>query len=237
MNKLNENKTQNLISGFKKCGIYPLNKQTLLDRLPHNLTEMDNNVIGEAFLEQLEAKRSDYLGTGNVKRRKKLQVPAGKSITVHDVIINEEDPKPMKSNKTIKFKKTKRQLSTSSSDEELDAIMIHSDEISDFDLDSNSDEEPIINTNDEVKLNKNDLKIDDFVIVLFNENKYLGKIVSLSEKGPIVDCMFRTFKFWRWPEKKDAILYEWKDVLKKIDPPKIVSKRNQFSVSELDDFV
>jgi len=66
--------------------------------------------------------------------------------------------------------------------------------------------------------------------VLVNENKYPEKIVSLSEKGPIVDCMFR------WPEKKDAILYEWKDVLKKIDPPKIDSKRNQFSVSELDDF-
>jgi len=94
--------------------------------------------------------------------------------------------------------------------------MIHSDEISDFDLDSNSDEETIINNNDEVKLNENDLKIDDFVIVLFNENKYPGKIVSLSEKGTIVDCMFRTFKFWRWPEKKDAILYEWKDVLRKI---------------------
>lgn len=105
---------------------------------------MNNNVIGTAFLEQLEAKRSDYLGTDKVKKRKKLQVPAGKSITVHDVIANVEDAKPMKS-KNIKCKKTKRQLSTSSSDEELDAIMIHSDEISDLDLNSSSDEEPIIN--------------------------------------------------------------------------------------------
>lgn len=82
MNRLEENKTRNLISGSKKCGIYPINKQYLLDRLPNNLSEHNSSIISEAFIDQLEAKRTEYLGTSKIKRRKKLQVPSGKIITV-----------------------------------------------------------------------------------------------------------------------------------------------------------
>jgi len=237
INRLEENKTQNLVSGFKKCGIYPINKQCLLDRLPNNLSEHDNSIISEAFIDQLESKRTEYLGTSNIKRRKKLQVPSGKSITVNDVT-NVEDQKRIKT-KPIKSKKTKIQLSSSSSDEELDEIILQSDGISDLNSDSDSDDNPTVSalSNKEAKLNQNDLEIDNFVIVLFNGEKYPGRIVSISKKGPVVDCMEKRLKFWRWPQRKDAIVYDWKDVLRKINPPKIVSKRNQFSVFELEDFV
>lgn len=63
--------------------------------------------------------------------------------------------------------------------------------ISDLNSDSDSDENPTVNalSNKEAKLNQNDLEIDNFVIVLFNGEKYPGKIVSISKKGPVVDCM------------------------------------------------
>lgn len=229
--KLEENKSQNLISGFKKCGIYPINKQILLDRLPQNLTQVDNNIISEAFLDQLETKRADYLGVSNAKKRRKVQVPAGKSITVQDVtLVNER-----------KFKKRHRQLSITSSDEdEPSEIMIQSNNSSDLNIDSDSEVElPVCSKtlDKDPKFNQNDLEIDNFVIVLFNGEKYPGKVVSLSEKGPTVDCMERKLKYWRWPQKKDVILYDWMDVLRKIDPSKMVSKRNQFYISELDDYV
>lgn len=38
LNGLKENQAVNIISGFSKCGIFPLNKQMLLDRLPKKLT-------------------------------------------------------------------------------------------------------------------------------------------------------------------------------------------------------
>lgn len=163
MNRLEEIKTQNLISGFQKCGIYPINKQNLLDRLPNRLSEHGSNIISEAFIDQLESKRTEYLGTNNVKRRKKLQVPSGKSITVHDVT-NVEGQKRMKS-KPIKSKKAKIQLFSSSSHEELDEIILQSDGISD--VNSDSDKNPTVDvlSNKEVKLNLNDLEIDNFVIV------------------------------------------------------------------------
>jgi len=42
---------------------------------------------------------------------------------------------------------------------------------------------------------------------------------------------------WRWPQRQDISLYDWKDVLTKINPPKMISRRNQFSVPELNSFI
>lgn len=82
MIKLEENMAQNLRSGFKKYVIYPLDKRVLLDRLPQNLSDFNSDIVGTSFLEQLDAKKSEYLRISNKKRRRKLQVPAGKSIQV-----------------------------------------------------------------------------------------------------------------------------------------------------------
>ncbi|KAK9879728.1 hypothetical protein WA026_006788 [Henosepilachna vigintioctopunctata] len=83
--KVHENKGINLIAEFEKCGINPLNKQKLLDRLPEK-QNVDNDAIGDSFLEQLEKKRADYSKTGGPKRKKKnIQVPAGNSINASDL--------------------------------------------------------------------------------------------------------------------------------------------------------
>lgn len=71
MNSIKEDARQNLIFGFKKCEIFPLNKQILSDQLPQNVSAVDRNFVGSAFLEQLDVKREDYLGTCGNKNRKK----------------------------------------------------------------------------------------------------------------------------------------------------------------------
>lgn len=78
---------------------------------------------------------------------------------------------------------------------------------------------------------------DNFVIVIYNGEKYPGKILKITDDGPEVECIERGLKFWRWPAKPDCITYDWKDVWGKINPPKLASKRNQFSVPELEYFV
>ncbi|KAL5246342.1 hypothetical protein ACI65C_013750 [Semiaphis heraclei] len=154
-------------------------KNKLKDRLPQNLSGVNNEFVGSAFIEQLDAKRQDYLGTsGTKKNRKKLNVPSGKSI-------NEE---PIKSNQE--------------------------------------------------KLNPEDVAVDNFVLVLFNKEKYPGKVHSISKEGVMVDCMEKRLTCWRcWPQRQDISLYDWKDVLTKINPPKMISRRNQFSVPELNSFI
>ncbi|XP_039287903.1 otolith matrix protein OMM-64-like [Nilaparvata lugens] len=82
-----------------------------------------------------------------------------------------------------------------------------------------------------------DFTIDNFVIVVYNGQKYPGKIVKILDNGPVVECMEKKLKFWRWPEKQDCMEYDWDDICEKINPPKVASKRNQFAVPELDNFV
>nr|CAH7717026.1 unnamed protein product [Callosobruchus chinensis] len=246
---LEENQKENLMAGFAKCGICPFSKQTLLDRLPQN-RPVDHNAIGDSFLEQLEKKRADYLTTdGPRKKRKKLQVAPGKSVSVKDVeaAILETNAKPSTSAKQVPSaskkskitkKKSKKIYDSSSSEDDVDMIL-ESDEVSE----TFSDLEEIFQENPDTRrtplpgkkdVTYEDFVVDNFVIVTFNGQKYPGKIVSVLEDGPIVECMERKIKFWRWPMKPDCFLYDWKDVWGKINPPKMASKRNQFYVPELD---
>lgn len=261
MNTLQPTMEQNLMSGFKKSGIYPLNKQILLDRLPENLTQVDNSIVGDAFLEQLDKKRAEFLSLTGNKRRKKLQVPPGKSITCEDVEATTGSSKPQPqiveaipgsskpqsqavhvipdSSKPSCFPKTRRySLSSSSEDNDSDEMLLESEELSDevfSDLENNSkDANNSINLQ---KLKPEQYVVDNFVIISFNGSKYPGKVVKISQDGATVDCMEKGLKCWRWPARKDCDIYDWKDVLGKIEPPRMISKRNQYAVPELEDFV
>lgn len=53
---LRENEKENLQSGFRKCSVYPVDKDQLLRRLPQ-ATPVDVNEVSEAFLDHLIQKR------------------------------------------------------------------------------------------------------------------------------------------------------------------------------------
>ncbi|KAJ8933679.1 hypothetical protein NQ314_013867 [Rhamnusium bicolor] len=78
---------ENLKSGFRKCGICPLNRKVVLNRLCGNVVTDDpiiEKVVGESFLGHLSQKRQEAT-TSRIRRKKKLEVPPGKGITVSDV--------------------------------------------------------------------------------------------------------------------------------------------------------
>jgi hypothetical protein len=78
----------------------------------------------------------------------------------------------------------------------------------------------------------------DFVIVLYQGNFYPGLITKMpreEEAGPTVDCMTLAKKSWMWPDQKDILIYNWADIIKKINPPKRLSKRGHFAVPEMQD--
>lgn len=110
MASLAENQEENLKSGFSKCGIYLLNKQKLLDRLPEN-QNADTSAVGEAFIEQLKQRRAEFLTKdGPQKRKKKLQVPAGKSVSLRDLEEVEENSKQYTSTGGTTAKKSRTSL-------------------------------------------------------------------------------------------------------------------------------
>lgn len=107
MTNLGENGKDNLISGFRKTGIYPLDKQQVLARLPSEIIQKDagagipvHEVVSESFIEHLAAARGNDDGTGNSRRkRQKVSVTPGKSVCVDDVQ-RELQNKAAKSKKT-----------------------------------------------------------------------------------------------------------------------------------------
>jgi len=240
MEKIDLNKTQNLKSGFAKAGIYPLNRQKLLDRLAENKNNtLDEDLVGQAFLDRLQKERQDFIGGPGKPRKKKLQVLPGDSISYEDLHQARDNPGP------VPKKKKRIVVVSSSSSDESDIMSIIDESDSGSELYGSDDSEYVDNLHadesqaDEAQASEPDQAsyiVGDFVIVMFDGNKFPGRITAISEKGAKVDCMEKRSKSWRWPTKQDCIEYEWSDVIGKIEPP-ILCKRNFFRVPDLDEFV
>lgn len=82
MKKISENCANNLKSGFEKCGIYPLNRDKVLNMLPVEYVDPDvSNHVNSSLTEFLKTMRSTE--TTNVRqKRKKLNVQPGQSVEV-----------------------------------------------------------------------------------------------------------------------------------------------------------
>ncbi|XP_060859285.1 uncharacterized protein LOC132936561 [Metopolophium dirhodum] len=82
MKKISENCANNLKSGFEKCGIYPLNRDKVLNMLPVEYDDPDvSDHVNSSLKEFLKTMRSPE--TTNVRqKRKKLNVQPGQSVEV-----------------------------------------------------------------------------------------------------------------------------------------------------------
>lgn len=81
---------KNLENGFKKCGIVPLEKGKVLERLPNYKPNEENadNIstrVSDVVLKFLAEKRGLQSSEPPIKRRKKIEVIPGKSISSEDL--------------------------------------------------------------------------------------------------------------------------------------------------------
>lgn len=80
---------QNILSGFKKCGIVPLSRDKVLERLPPELVDENTqneppNILNESFVSILRALRPTNEEQA-LKKKSKLNVQAGKSVSTEDL--------------------------------------------------------------------------------------------------------------------------------------------------------
>lgn len=98
-----------------------------------------------------------------------------------------------------------------------------------------SEEEPLRNYFEGNKENRhaNNFEDGDYVIFIYEGEYFVGQIVSVSEEGALIKSMKKSLKNWKWPEK-DLNLYQWLDIKEKIkSQKKINSKREYYSVPEV----
>lgn len=86
MDSIRANQEKNIKSGFRKCGIYPLDREQVLNRLPAALTENVQEIEGNmnnVVVDMLKSMRY-YDKPIQRKIRRKVEVVAGKSVTGAD---------------------------------------------------------------------------------------------------------------------------------------------------------
>lgn len=228
MVKMSRTSRKNIQSGFRKCGIFPTDKQQLLKRLPGGITADEVHMVGEAFLEKIKEQRGDLTKAPKVIRRKKLNIAPGQSICPEDVTPNTQ-PQPSTSKAALIKKSSKRYKPVNSPSDNSDddcsvaSFMDTNDAFSLRDSESTT----------EVPSETSPLMKGNFVLVRYNSVIYPGQIVSINAEEAEVDCMEKAGNHWKWPMRKDVLIYTMKDIIIKINPPKPVNKRGYFIVNEL----
>lgn len=107
LDELKERTAQNLIAGFRKSGISPLNKQQVLQNMPKISRAEDEAASGSRWVQSFE----DFLKSTREKetvvtaRKKKIDVLPGKSLTEGD-IIHQLKTKETENSKKVKGKNT-----------------------------------------------------------------------------------------------------------------------------------
>lgn len=81
MDTIAPNVAANLKSGFRKCGIVPLNAEELLSRIPWKVCSADD--FNASFL-QISSARRKHLPKTIKTRREKSNIPPGKSGCLED---------------------------------------------------------------------------------------------------------------------------------------------------------
>lgn len=88
MNDLKKNQIDNILSGFKKCGIIPLNRENILNCLPPETMENDNvdNEFLSTSLISIFKEMRFLKGTNKTRqKRQRLDIEPGKSVEVLEI--------------------------------------------------------------------------------------------------------------------------------------------------------
>lgn len=98
MEVIQENAESNLKAGFKKTGIYPLDATQVLSRIPTQLynSTRHREAVDESVLTLLNDMRYGTMGVLELKRKRKLDVVVGKSVSAstEDYVDSEVTPGP-----------------------------------------------------------------------------------------------------------------------------------------------
>lgn len=180
--------SQNLISGFRKAGLYPFDPMQPKRRLPPEQIATDETptLVSNAVVEMLTAMRTGSDTSLPKQRRKRVTVEPGRSITANDIVASTSTAAP----KCTRFKKKNPRKLSSSEDEEVTFEAQDSSENTSDKSDSDDLPLAIIEKNTEKKTEE--LKdfsrtpvVNDWVVVEYqrknNHYHFIGKIVSMSE--------------------------------------------------------
>ena len=216
--------SDNLVSGFKACGICPFQPDAVLKKLPDFQTDADEvqrkASVSDAFIDTLKSMRGvKDDGEPPKKRRAKVNVTPGKGVT----------PTDMESSSDSESKAASNDESDSSSDastssESEDTCNSH---------DSNASDTSFVASSNQAGLS---VSVGDFVIVSYEGSSFPGKVTEVDEEGAKVSTLTKCGrgKGWRWPAPADEIDYKWDKIVKSNVQFISINNRGHFRVPALE---
>ena len=77
-------------------------------------------------------------------------------------------------------------------------------------------------------------KIDDYDVVKYDSFFFPGEIIEVAEQDAKVKVMTSSGPcFWKWPDREDVLMYSWSNVIKKINPPVVVSSQGTHEIKDM----
>lgn len=248
-------KSENIVSGFRKCGIVPLDRSKVLSMLPStdislqssgSLTPMQSPVasttsiaIDNSFRELLNNLRRQET-TGLRKKRVKVSVEPGKSVSVSNFAIPADQNVPGVSGTVTHADTTKKQKLTASrkknnykplhqsSSEDSDYSVHDSDP--DIILSDSSANHEFISFHPDKELDTNCLQPDDFAIMkVYGKSKhvcrmYICKVTQVQDDGYIGLFYKKSLENNTFIATEEESFFSKDDFVKKLMPPVDASK-------------
>ena len=233
----------NLIAGFEKSGLVPLNKNEVIDHLPYdtnlentNGESVSNEGVSESdalFLEILKEMRcgnGDQEGTKR-KRKRKIDVAPGKSITGADFVEEHMSNLENDYSEAEELVVEEREVSERGEEEsfsddeksEKESNTSHACQEQTRRLLKRKAQDCTVNRSDADNIEK--MNIGDYVIFEY-QGELFPRVVTgiVAEKGGCSIKSMRSGINWKWPKVHDEMFYNNEDIKKKIKRPKQLNR-------------
>ena len=243
----------NLIAGFEKSGLVPLNKNEEIEHLPYdtnlentNGESVSNEGVSESdasFLEILKEMRcgnGDQEGTKR-KRKRKIDVAPGKSITGADFVEEHMSNLENDYSEAEELVVEEREVSERGEEEsfsddeksEKESNTSHACQEQTRRLLKRKAQDCTVNSSDADNIEK--MNIGDYVIFEY-QGELFPRVVTgiVAEKGGCSIKPMRSGINWKRPKVQDEMFYNNEDIKKKIKRPKQLN-RGIMEVEELKD--
>lgn len=238
LKKIETNASSNTRSGFKKCGIIPVNKEEVLNMLPSEPIQSETRAITErelidkTFIDVLKAMRYEDAASAKTKKKTKLKVLPGQSVTI-DSSESSETSECEVNNLNDK----ESDIECNSEESDVDCEDVIKSEAVDLGQTNNNAESYLS------KVKSKDLKTGDWVIVnfIYSSNKpgpskqiikkpngraFIGKLVSVSNNEMFEATFVRSTPsrefsgfIYRFPDVEDVSSFHFSQVFGKVRLP------------------
>ncbi|XP_060810031.1 uncharacterized protein LOC132904125 [Amyelois transitella] len=220
---------RNMMSGFRAAGIYPFNKQKVLDRLPKE--DIGGQEIESALTNFLKESRYGSSSNQSTRKKRRLDVAPGKSIATREETIQSTDPEQNEI-AASDIQETEIQALVGPSTSQGEAPRLDDEEIPDRQIYESDPDEDVVEAEDE----KTECSLGRFVLAKFYTRrgkktyKYVCQIV---ETEPLLVEGFKSVgtkrKFKRVPDDISEIDYT--DIISYLPKP---VKKDDFIIFPFD---